>query len=164
MTDKTDYQDYHKYSWQVLSPPFSVGLFIKARLFYIFPSLVLFFFLSKKLAQIQKIIIPQEMHVLIFIICIITLLIIVIFDYSISKSFDRKISYFSISQKGISINQKITSLNRLQLTKLPNINHLKKKKSYYYLKIHTKSLPLSLKFTSKKEVEKFLQAINEYAN
>lgn len=162
MPDKTDFQDYHKYSWQVLDPPFNFSSFIKTRIFYILPSSILFFFLSKYLASLQKIIVPKDLHIFLYIICLVILLVIVILDYSISKSFDRKISHFSISQKGISINQKITPLNRLAFTKLPDIDHLKEKKSYFYLKIPTKSLSLKLKFTTKEEVEKLLQSLQEY--
>ena len=164
MPDKTDFQDYHKYSWQVLSPPFNFSSFIKTRIFYILPLLILFFFLSKYLTSIQNIIVSKDLHIFFYIICLIILLVIVILDYSISKSFDREISHFSISQQGIVINQKIIPLDHLAFTKLPNIDHLKEKKSYLYLKIPTKSLSLKLKFTSKEEVNKFLNALKTYCS
>ena len=169
MKEKIDYQDYYKYSWHVPYPPFSLKYFIKNRAFYITSLSLVSFLVTQYIAKKQRVVVTQEMHILLFSTLFAYILIFAFIDFSISKSKGRKILYFSISKKGILVKNKLTPISNIPKNKIDNIiktpiNFVSDEKTYLLLKIPLRFKSLKIKFVDNHSLDKFIKSLSKYSS
>ncbi len=155
---KVDYSDYYQYKWNVIKPKKTLIKFIKIRFIYILPLIFIFIYISHYLSKQQKIIISKELFIIYLTLFIFTLSFIIIMDYQVLEKLRSKLTHYSISKQGITINQHLSLYQQLKITK---VHHFKK------LSIIIPKKPIghiTLKFSNSLEQKTFQKSFSHYTS